>query len=281
MKTAFLILLMIASTWAVAHPGIGIVMDSKGNVYYTDLTQVLKIDLRGNKSVVVKNVHTHELYIDSNDNVFGEHLWYGGEKTDDWWYYVWRLTPNGSLEKIVPPTKGFRSQHSFVKDVHDNSYWVDDTKHGCLRLRKNSHNQSVVKPVDSCFNMIHWLHVSRAGNLYFTNGNHLVRVDQTGHVKPLAKVVNTHATAQKNNDQYISGLSTDAAENVYVADYTARVVRKVDRYGNVSVFQTTRTPWSPAGTLMGRNGDFWLLECSSTNEVRVEKISKDGTRTIY
>lgn len=30
-----------------AHPGIGIVMDSKGNVFYTDLKQVWKIDPLG------------------------------------------------------------------------------------------------------------------------------------------------------------------------------------------------------------------------------------------
>lgn len=281
MKATLFSFLFTASSWAVAHPGIAIVMDSKGNVYYTDLTQVLKIDQRGTKSVVVKNVHTHELYIDKNDNVFGEHLWFGGGKTDNWWHYVWRLTPDGSLEKVVPPTKGFRSQHSFVKDSQGNGYWVDVKEHGCLRLCKNSHNQSAVNLVDSCFNKIHWLHVSRAGNLYFTNGHHLVRVDQTGRVKPLAKVGNRHGTAQKNNDHYISGLSTDARENVYVADYTARAVKKVDRYGKVSVFQTTQTPWSPTGTLLGPTGDFWILECSSTNEVRVEKIAKDGTRTIY
>ncbi|MFM7487065.1 MAG: hypothetical protein ACKO13_09105 [Cytophagales bacterium] len=106
-------------------------------------------------------------------------------------------------------------------------------------------------------------------------------MDRTGQVKPLAKVVGTHATAQKNSDQYISGLSTDAAENVYVADYATRVVKKVNRYRKVSVFHAARAQWSPVGTLMGRNGDFWLVECSPTSEVLVAKISKDGTRTIY
>jgi hypothetical protein len=59
---------------AAAHPGIGIVMDSRGNVFYTDLSHVWKIAPRGAKSIAVRGVHTHELYIDREDNLYGEHL---------------------------------------------------------------------------------------------------------------------------------------------------------------------------------------------------------------
>ena len=83
MKISITSILLLVTISSFAHPGIGIVMDSKGNVYYTDLTQVFKIDINGKKTVVVKNVHTHELYIDKSDNLFGEHLWYGGEQTNE------------------------------------------------------------------------------------------------------------------------------------------------------------------------------------------------------
>ena len=73
------------------HPGTGIVEDSKGNIYYTDLEQVWKISLDGKREVVVKNVHSHELFMDQQDNLFGEHLWYNGERANTWGYYVWRL----------------------------------------------------------------------------------------------------------------------------------------------------------------------------------------------
>ncbi len=45
------------------HPGVGIVMDSRGNIFYTDLKQVWKISPEGRKSIAVANVHTHELYL--------------------------------------------------------------------------------------------------------------------------------------------------------------------------------------------------------------------------
>ena len=71
---------LIGSTIAFAHTGIGIVMDKHGNVYYTDLKQIWKISPDGTKRIVVPNVHTHELYLDSLGNLYGEHLRYEGEQ---------------------------------------------------------------------------------------------------------------------------------------------------------------------------------------------------------
>jgi streptogramin lyase len=56
-----LIILWLFALPVWGHPGIGIVEDSNGGVFYTDLKQVWRIDPAGNKSVVVRNVHTHEL----------------------------------------------------------------------------------------------------------------------------------------------------------------------------------------------------------------------------
>ena len=94
MVCAYFIMLSCSS---VAHPGVGIVEDSKGNIFFTDLKQVWRIAKGGTKKVVVTNVHTHELYIDEKDNLFGEHLWYNGEQKNTWGYYVWRLSPDGKV----------------------------------------------------------------------------------------------------------------------------------------------------------------------------------------
>ena len=60
---------------AYAHPGIGIVKNSKGIIYYSDLQQVWKIE-NGLKTIAVPGVHSHELYMDSADNLYGEHVIY-------------------------------------------------------------------------------------------------------------------------------------------------------------------------------------------------------------
>jgi len=87
--------------------------------------------------------------------------------------------------------------------------------------------------------------------------------------------------AAQHEEHFLGGLTTDTNENVYVADFSGRAVKKIDTGGKVSTIAQTSIPWSPAGTLVAPNGDFWILECSVTNAVRVEKISSDGSRTVY
>jgi hypothetical protein len=74
-------LLLLSVVTAAAHPGIGIVQDRRGNVFITDTKQVWKIAPEGRISVAVPGVHTHELCLDSNDDLYGEDLWYEGDAT--------------------------------------------------------------------------------------------------------------------------------------------------------------------------------------------------------
>ncbi len=82
-----------------AHPGVGIVKDSKGNIYYTDLKQVWKIT-NSNKTVVVPNVHTHELYVDQNDNLYGEGGYYDN-KAIKFYHYLWVYRPAGQIDTVL------------------------------------------------------------------------------------------------------------------------------------------------------------------------------------
>ena len=92
-----LAVLALAATPLSAHPGIGIVVDSRGNVFYTDLKQVWRIAPDGTRSVAVPGVHTHELYLDAQDNLFGQHLWYEGEASVV-------TVPSGAMRRRRPPS---------------------------------------------------------------------------------------------------------------------------------------------------------------------------------
>src|SRR5262245_329150 len=105
---AVALFLLAAPTLALAHPGVGIVLDSKGVLYYTDLKQVWKLAPDGSKTVAVPGVHTHELWLDRQDNLYGEHLWYDGEDLDTWGHRVWRRRANGTIEDYIPARAGFR-----------------------------------------------------------------------------------------------------------------------------------------------------------------------------
>jgi hypothetical protein len=274
--------LFLAAIISYAHPGVGIVMDSKGNVFYTDLKQVWRIDPNGKLSIAVSHVHTHELYIDEKDNLYGEHLWYEGEASNKWGHYVWRLSGSGKLDNIVPPTDGFREKFSFVQDDHGNMFRSDGPKRCQHLISFNSEGGS--RPLtDECFNDIRWMAAAENGNIYLIDQAALKRISQNGDVETLAEKLDERKISQfmVNDPHMVMGVWTDRQENAYVAIYGGRMVKKVSPDKQVTIVAETSIGWSPTGGLVAPDGDFWLLECSPTNSVRVERITKDGKRIIY
>lgn len=268
---------------AVAHPGVGIVMDSKGNVFYTDLKQVWRIDTHGGKSIVVRNVHTHELYLDEQDNLYGEHLWYNGERLNTWGHYVWRYSAEGVFEKIIPDTEGFLTNYSFVRDHHGSMYWADRQTH-CQHVVKKDPNHAITKIDNPCFGNIRWMTSTLSGTVYLIDLYDLKKVDRSGQVTTVASQLQENRFPQMlttPDPHYVMGLSVDINENVYVAVYGARKVKKVTPAGRVFTVAQTSMSWSPTGVFSAPNGDLWILECSPTNAVRVERITKEGRRIIY
>src|ERR1041385_2177580 len=119
-----LIAALFLSVSASAHPSVSVVVDTKGNVFYSDLKQVWRLDTQGKKTVAVPDVHTHELWLDSSDVLYGEHLWYTGPQdgSGKWFYRVWKRSPDGRISDVVPATEGFRANFSFVRDGSRNGY---------------------------------------------------------------------------------------------------------------------------------------------------------------
>src|SRR5262245_40273827 len=119
------LVLLFSSLQGHSHPAVGVVRDQQGSIFYSDLTQVWRLSTTGSKEVVVPKVHTHELCLDVDGNLFGEHLWYEGDATKKWRHYVWRRPQNGKPETIIPSTEGFLPNYSFVRDLAGNMYWID------------------------------------------------------------------------------------------------------------------------------------------------------------
>ena len=99
---SFTAVLLFAAASAFAHPSVSVVIDSKGNVYYSDLTQILRIAPDGTRTVAVPHVHSHELYLDASDTLYGENLWYNGETLKTWGNAVWKRTPDGRILFVHP-----------------------------------------------------------------------------------------------------------------------------------------------------------------------------------
>jgi streptogramin lyase len=280
MKSVTLLLTLVSSlSWA--HPGTGIVMDTRGNVFYTDLEQVWKINKQGIKSIAVRHVHTHELYLDEQDNLFGEHLWYDGS-ADQWGHYVWRLAADGVLEKIIPETEGFLENYSFVRDHRGNMYWAD-RRFACQKIARKNRDGSISNLGDQCFQNIRKIISDKNGLVYVMDFQDVKRLDQQGKVSNIASKIANKRWVQANpeNQNAVMGIWIDVDGNVYAAIYSSRQVKRFTENGIEEVVLQTSKPWAPSGGMVTPDGELWVLETSDTNEVRVERILKDKRRFIY
>lgn len=269
-----------AASPALAHPSWGIVRDSKGNIYYTDLEQVWRLAPDGTKAIAVPGVHTHELYIDVGDNLFGEHSWYEGEATNRWGYRVWRRSPDGSVANVVPPTEGFRREHSFVRDTIGNMYWHDKG-----RVHRRSPAGANALLTKHRFTDIRSMTASAGGDLYLIDQGALYRVTTRGHVRRLAANLGESSPTMPTVGvrHQLMGLWLDQAGNVYVAAFGGQKVKRVSPAGKVEVVARTTSPWSPTGGLVAPDGSLWLLEYSLTNQARVRNANRpeSGRPTLY
>jgi hypothetical protein len=285
MRTTILVLLLLTSfAFAFSHPGVGIVMDRRGNVYYTDLKQVWKIFPDGHKAIVVRNVHTHELYVDSLGNLYGEHLRYEGEATNRWWHRVWKLSPGGQVTDLIPERQGFLDDFHdfhFVHDAHNNFYWA--ARGDTTFIRRRSPDGTITTIAAAKFQDVRWMTVASDGTVYFADLYDLVRVSPDGAVKTIARGLASWTVNRLTGpDRHaIMGLWTDTHGNVYAAIAANSVVRRVAPDGKVKTVDRSRTPWSPSGGFVAPNGDLWVLEYTITNAVRVRCVRTDGKMKVY
>jgi sugar lactone lactonase YvrE len=278
---AFLFVALFVAGAAAAHPGVGIVRDTRGNIFYTDLHQVWQIAPDGTKRVAVPGVHTHELYLDAEDNLYGEHLWYEGERTDRWGHYVWRRSPDGRVERILGPREGFRTDFSFVRDAAGNQYWAESGSP--VRIRQRAPDGAVRDVAAHPFRDVRWMAAAADGTLYLVDLHDLVRIATDGRVATMARnLPEFRLTQLAVADRHaVMGLAPDAAGNVYVAVYAGRMVKRVTPAGKVSVAARSTAPWAPTGVLAAPDDSFWVLETSVTNSVRVRHILPDGSSRTY
>lgn len=268
----------------LAHPGVGIVMSSRGDVYYTDLQRVWRISAEGKKSIAVPNVHTHEMYLDPNDNLFGEHLWYEGDATGRWGHRVWRLGPDGTLKDVIPSRPGFLDDYDDFHFVHDragNMYWA--RRGETTSIVRRSPGGAVSTLVSARFQDVRWMTATAEGTVYLIDLHDLVRVAPDGCLRTVAtNIADDRRTFLLWVDRHaVMGLWTDSQGNVYAAVSSDRLVRRISPNGDVAVAASSPRGWSPTGGLVAPNGDLWLLEYGGSAGARARRIDRNGKSTVF
>ncbi len=285
MKKSIVFLLgCLLSAWVLdAHPGIGIVMDNEGNVFYTDLVHVWKISPEGEQTIAVRNVHTHELYLDANGDLYGEHEWYEGEATDKWGNYVWCLSKDGAFEKVIPDVEGFLDNTTLVRDPDGNTYWAKKSGNGEI-LMKQMPDETNITASSHEFKDIRWMHVSKYdNNLYVVDHLTLKKVSPSGVVEIVASELKEDGLrfSRVDDRHYVFGVWTDSTSDVYVALYGAGKVIKINSNGEKStVFESDRG-WSPCGGMIAADGTMWIMEFSRRNKTRVTKVVPNDENIVY
>jgi hypothetical protein len=133
------------------------------------------------------------------------------------------------------------------------------------------------------------LHISSKGSLYFTNRADLYVIPAGDTLQLYLKDVGEYNTddSLNNGTHTIMSAWSDNKDNLYIA--TGSVIKQITKKKLVNVIYKSTGDWKPSGGLITPNGDFYVLEYNSKNEVRVNKISaaerkqivKENAFTVY
>jgi sugar lactone lactonase YvrE len=295
--------ILVFAIVARAHPASGIVVDSKGNVYFSDLETVWRVDSSGKLTVFRDSVggrHVHELAIDRDDNIYGADISYVSEK---WISSIWKMTPSGDVTYLLEPTADPPRGMSMWLDNSGNMYWVDQNNHTktqTLLLRRTPNGEVTTlaggayghadgRGADARFSSIGGTTFGPDGNIYLTDGGSLRKVAMDGSVTTLA----TELSARSSQDSptlfssahgSLAGLTVAADGTVFVTDSGNRRLLKVANGKSETVFRS-EPPFFPTGAFATRGGDVYVLEVGLTlpnisSGPRVRKLSPDGAISV-
>ncbi len=263
----FLVGLVLFAPSLIAHGGVGIVRDPLGNVFYTDLVHVWKIDSKGGKTIAIKDVHTHELWVGADGALFGEHLWYE-ERSDQWMHYVWRLK-SGEFNKIRSAKTGFNKDFSFVRDSQGFMYIVNNENKTIERFKEDvPAKREVVAQIE---HFVQWLSISEKDEIFFSDGFSIKKI-LPGN-SPVFIVENLSDSNKpwsfNKNKHDIMGMTITKNGKLFVTYAENRKIISVDVNGKITIEYEGGWPWTPTGILVDNNNVLWILEYSSFNQVRV------------
>ena len=290
--------LLLLAPVASAHPSWGVAVDPQGQVYFSDLETIWKIDARGTLSVFragVSGRHTHELNVDEVGNVYGEDLSYV-PATERYIAALWKMTPSGAFSYVLAPTDDAPKGISIwrARDGSTYSSLRRDTAPGVLLLIKRSPDGNTLTlfgDKDAAASVkqivpygVGGMAFGADGTLYFADGANVMKLTPGGAVSPLARDIQAEGTAADNRaaatSTRILGLTVDDRGDVLAADHDGRRVIRITPRGEVSTLARAEQPWTPTGVAM-RGNDIFILEAKNPPlTARVRKLSPDGRLTL-
>jgi hypothetical protein len=304
MKRRVIAVIMGALLWAsslLAHPAWGIVVDRGGNVIFSDLETIWRIDVHGKLTVLrpgVSGRHVHDISIDAAGNLYGADLSYLGE-LQGYRNAIWRMAPSGQLTWLIPAVQTLPRGAGVWRDRSGNTYAIEEDNHTrrqTLLVRRTPAGAVLVVAggryghadgtgARASFSNVIGGAFGPDGSLYLADGATVRKVTPQGVVTTLAAGLDTDTRAREVLD-FASLMGIAAAPNgdVYVADFRNRRVLRIS-HGIVTITARAEPPWSPTGVAAGPNGDLFLLEYGFRPPgtwlmPRIRKVTADGKASV-
>lgn len=287
------ILLPLAVTVG-AHPAWGIAVDDRGQVYFSDLEHVWKLDAQGKLSLIRAAAdHVHELNVDAAGNVFGAENSYD-PATQRFFSAIWKITAAGAFSYLLAPIEDPPKGTSIWKDAQGNMYHFDNYPKGKLLVLKRTPNGDVSALIGdkSAVRTYHQgvpysagsTALGADGSLYFTNGSSINKVTPRGTLTLLARDLRVENSQKKPASRTpLFGIAVDQQNNVFVADHGNRRVIKIAPNGALSAPVRAEESWYPTGVAV-RGDELYILEEGHTLRdsigTRVRKLSADGSVAV-
>jgi len=288
-------------TDVLSHPAWGIVVDTNGQIYFSDLETIYKIDSQGKLSIFragVSGRHVHDLSIDAGGNIYGWENVYEPQ-TEKHLRAFWKMSPKGEYTEIVSLTENPPLGISIWRDSGGNTYsvepWNNEKKETKIIKRTTDGKTSVFaggkygyldgQKEKAEFNVITDMAFGKDNTIYLTNDDKVRKIDRFGMVTTIYRNETTNQN-QKNSETFsrLYGLDVDKENNVLAADFANNRLLKISSDGEISTFLKSEKDWSPIGVATFGDEVYALEVRPYTASIhtgnRVLKISSTGKSTV-
>ena len=308
-----IVVCVVVSPSGWSHPGTGILVDAKGQIYFVHGTRncILKVDQSGKLTTLVEGKegktlsNPHHLAFDEDGNICSV-----GDRDGK----VFRVMPNGKLDLIYPPPDwpGLdfigSGGNPFTLDAAGTIYSVNycQFKHCQIlaigpdgrinNLAGGDWGYADGKGAHAQFRDLHSsaFNCTREGNLLVTdNGTSIREIKSDGTVTTLAGGKDEgYADGPGTQARFrgAMGLSCDAQGNIFVADSHNRRIRKITPVGTVSTLAGSGKRGGndgpaleasfedPTGVAVGPDGIVYILDFLG-DDPRVRKLNANENVT--
>lgn len=278
---AFLVSLL-CSTKTTAHPGSGIVVDKKGQVYITDTGKgVWRIDTKGQLNYVpAPGFHWMDI----------DEMGYFKESPKSFGNYFERISPQNAK-----PTLLMCSDFPIAVNKDGNIYYAQTLPGSAKIIRRTPGGKESVLAGDKIFEFIGGIATDKEGSLYITESsnpraNTIRKITMKGKVSVIATFVGKDEknVPLETVPSYCRGLAVDSTGTIYVAATGSRSVLKITPQGKITTILQESSPWAPTSVAVFLDMVYvleWhdvapsLMEDRSAWIPRVRKIDKNGKTT--